>query len=122
MQRDMDVVRKIVLGLRDAQGPIQDLDGVDEGSFNHNAQLIIEAGLAIGQVMDNLEDRRGIPALVDLERLTWDGHDFADSIADDTIWKKAKEKIIKPSASWTFGILREYIKAEIKKRLGLDLP
>ena len=57
-----------------------------------------------------------------LERLTWEGHDFADSIADDTLWKKAKEKVIKPSASWTFAILGEYLKFEIKHRLGIDVP
>jgi hypothetical protein len=38
---------------------------------------------------------------------------------DDTVWKKAKEHVLKPGASWTFDILKEWLKAEAKSRLGL---
>jgi len=52
-------------------------------------------------------------------RLTWNGQDFADAATDDTIWKKAKEKVLQPASSWTFALLLEYLKAEIKAKLGL---
>lgn len=122
MNRDMDVVRGIVLGLRGATELFDHLDGINDDVFKYNAQLVIEAGLARGIVADSTSNIGGIPGAVFLERLTWEGHDFADSIADDTLWKKAKEKVIKPSASWTFAILGEYLKFEIKHRLGIDVP
>ena len=122
MNRDMDVVREIVLGLNAATDSFDHLDGIDDDVFKYNAQLVIEAGLARGIVSDSIIDAGGVPGAVYLERLTWEGHDFADSIADDTLWKKAKEKVIKPSASWTFAILRDYLKFEIKQRLGIDVP
>jgi hypothetical protein len=47
--------------------------------------------------------------------------DFADAIVDDTLWRKAKDQVIKPSASWTFGILLGYLRAEIGRGVpGLD--
>ena len=49
--------------------------------------------------------------------LTWEGHDFADAARSETIWAKAKESVIAPTMSWTFAILKEWLKAEITKRL-----
>ena len=121
MNRDMDVVRRIVLGVRDtSDGSLTGLGDVPEDVFNYHAQLVIEAGLVHGLVIGTLDDNYGIPGAVVLQRLTWEGHDFADSITDDTVWKAAKEKVLKPSASWTFAILKEWIKFEIKRRIGMD--
>lgn len=49
-----------------------------------------------------------------VKRLTWDGCEFADAIASDTIWSRAKEKVIAPGLSFTFDLLKEWLKAEIK--------
>jgi hypothetical protein len=49
--------------------------------------------------------------------LTWEGHEFLDAMRDDTVWKKAKENVIKPGASWTVQLLFEWLKAEIKQRV-----
>ncbi|HCT9956223.1 TPA: DUF2513 domain-containing protein, partial [Pseudomonas aeruginosa] len=64
---------------------------------------------------------RGYPASAQLWRLTWEGFDFAATIREDTLWKKAKDVILKPSASWSFGLLREYLKTEMARKLpGLE--
>jgi hypothetical protein len=46
-------------------------------------------------------------------RLTWGGHEFADSIVSDTLWNKAKAEIMKPAASWTFRVLLQWLKDQI---------
>lgn len=46
-------------------------------------------------------------------RLTWSGQDFAQSIMDDTLWRKAKENVLKPLGSWTFAVLGDYLNGEI---------
>jgi len=43
--------------------------------------------------------------------LTWAGQDFLDAAKDDTLWKKAKETVIKPGASFTFDVLLAWLKA-----------
>jgi len=54
---------------------------------------------------------------MDIVRLTWEGCDFADAVRSDTLWKKAKEMVIKPTASFTFGLLKDWLKSEIAQGL-----
>lgn len=119
MQRDMDVIRQILLAL-DEPGKIllNEVDGVDKDVFCYHAQLLIEAGLVEGALGAK---SKGYPATAQLWRLTWEGHEFTSAIREDTLWKKAKEAVIKPTTSWTFAILRAYLKAEaIRKIPGLE--
>lgn len=119
MQRDMDVLRQILLAL-DSEGKVllTGLDGMDKDVFCFHAQLLIEAGLAEGTLGAK---NKGYPASAQLWRLTWEGYDFASTIREDTLWKKAKDVILKPSASWSFSVLRAYLKAEIIRKVpGLE--
>ena len=116
MKRDMDLIRRIVLALDehdDPLNPVMGLSGVDDAIFNYHASLIIEAGLAAGTSQEFLDGG----GMVWLWRLTWAGHDFADAIRSETVWKAAVDNVIKPTASWTFGILLEYLKVEIRSRI-----
>lgn len=118
MERNMDVVRKIILTVRGSAGPVSGIEGIAPQIFAYHAQILDEAGL-VAAATQGSDKRPAIAAIV--FRLTWAGQDFADSIIDDTLWNKAKEKVIKPSAAWTFSILLEYLRAEIKRHIpGLD--
>jgi len=119
MNRNMDAIRKIVLAVRDAGEAVKSVDGMDEDTFNFNAMLLEEAGLA--KCMIKMPGNSNtIPILAIIWRLTWNGFEFADSITDETIWNKAKEHLLKPASSWTFGVLIEYLKAEIKQKLSIE--
>lgn len=114
MKRDMDIIRRIVLATRDTDGPVARIDGIDAETFAAHVQLLDEAGL----VKTSLKgDEKKAADLVILWRLTWAGHDFADAITNETLWQKAKDNVMKPAASWTFGILLEYLKSEIGRNL-----
>lgn len=117
MKRDMDLIRRIVLAARDSDGHLSNLEGVEQEQFCIHVQLLEEAGLVRASL--NM-GQKGIPISAIIWRLTWAGQDFADSIVDDTLWKKAKENVMKPFVSWTFDILIEYLKAEIRKHLPID--
>lgn len=114
MQRDMDLIRRIVLELNkpDVQR-LDRLEGVEQELFNYNANLLVEAGLAKAAVLEN--GPRVSKIL--LWRLTWQGHDFADSVADDTLWKRAVEQVIQPGASWSFSVLTDWLKAQVIAQL-----
>ena len=113
MKRDLEIVRRIAIEVRDMdQGfVLTGLDDVEYPIFAEHAILMVEAGLiqATVQVFHS-----GEPPKVQVQRLTWAGQDFAQSIANDTTWNTIKTKFIKPGASWTFGILTELIKQEIQ--------
>jgi hypothetical protein len=76
-----------------------------------------EAGLLDANV---LTGAHGEPMQAIIFGLTWEGHDFLDAARDDTIWKAARDKIIKPGMSWTFSILLEWLKQEVRRRV-LDI-
>jgi DNA-binding transcriptional ArsR family regulator len=124
MKRDMDLIRRIVLAVQDlplGKGydteVLNGLEGVDPLEFAAHVQLLEEAGLVEAALQGK---GKQIPSFAVVFRLTWAGHEFADSIRDDTLWKKAKDHVLKPSASWTFAALGEFLKAGI--RAQLDLP
>lgn len=79
----------------------------------YHTQLLLDAGFVEGRVFDE--------ETCVVQRLTWAGHDFLDAMRDDTVWKKAKEHVLKPGASWTFDVLKEWLKAEVKAKLGMPI-
>jgi hypothetical protein len=121
MTRDLDLIREILLRIEadpkfDGSGNPVDaaiLGVTDRANMEVMYQLaqLIEAGLLAGKIL-------APPVAIVVFKLTWQGHDYLDSIRDPDIWKKTKARIA-PVASVAFGVVLEVAKAEIKKRLGL---
>jgi hypothetical protein len=114
MRRDADLIRKIALATEALPGGehLGSLDGIDPFTFAAHVQWMIDAGLVDGLVQ---QYGRSDPPSALVLRLTWEGCDFADACRSDTLWAKAKKSVIGPSMSWTFDILKDWLKAEIKQ-------
>jgi DNA-binding transcriptional ArsR family regulator len=121
MKRDMDLIRKILRKVRDHEDPygldgIPEIDGYSEKEISYHIGILNDAGLItanpLGEMGVEFENYFSI-------NLTWQGQDFIDAAEDDTIWKKAKNTVIKPGASFTFDILKEWLKSEVKEKLGM---
>lgn len=114
MKRDMDLVRRILLAAADLppNEQLESLDGVDESVFTQHVIWLEEAGLVKALIADFLEGSQA-----EVTRLTWAGCDFVDAIRDDTLWAKAKTSVLKPSMSFTFDVLKDWLKAEISNGL-----
>lgn len=80
----------------------------------YNIRLLSDAGLAVILDSHPLDGKA-----VRLLRLTSAGHDFLDAARNDTIWKKVRDKVIKPAGSWTLSLLLDYLKHQAKQKLGL---
>lgn len=117
MKRDMDITRTIVFAVRDSSVPVSGVQGIPPEVFAYHAQILEEAGMVEASLLP--DDGKRPATVADIFRLTWDGQDFADAAADDTVWNNAKDKILKPAASWTFAMLLEYLKVEAKAKLGI---
>jgi hypothetical protein len=117
MKRDMDLVREIVLALDQlpADRGLKGIEGVETPTFAAHVLWLAEAGLVTATFFPSNGQMN--PTYAEAWRLTWSGCEFADAIRSDTLWKKAKEDVIKPSASWTFTVLLDWLKAEISKGL-----
>lgn len=117
MNRDMDIIRRIALAVRDGgMEPINGVDGIETAAFAAHAQWMEEAGLIHAAIAPKDSKRYATQAVV--YRLTWAGCEFADAVRDDTLWCKAKDKVLMPTASWSFAILTDWLKAEITQGLG----
>jgi len=115
MKRDMELIRLLLIEQETGAKP-DGLASYPEGEQIYNLQLMEDAKLVVA---DFILDGEGAARAAVIHRLTWAGHDFLDATRDSTIWKKAKEHVLKPGASWTFDILKEWAKHEIKQRLGM---
>jgi hypothetical protein len=116
MKRDMDLIRLLLLQAEADKEAREKLKAYDQKEVMYNAALLIDHGLAMGVVM-----RHGFNEVVraDIDCLTWEGHDFLDAARDNTLWRKAKAKVMKPGAAFTFEIVKEFLKAELRTHLGL---
>ena len=129
MKRDMDLIRQILL----------DIEG-GKYSFQVNVigknQTIITDPIQVAQIKSMRYHLRilGGAGFVSFSQkdvrfsgevlgLTWQGHDFLDTIRDPDVWRKTKEGAKKASGAG-FGFVVElgkaYAKAELQK-LGLPL-
>ena len=117
MKRDMDIVRTIALAVADSDtAPLNGIDGIDEANFARHAQWMQEAGLVQAALLPQNSKQPAHTAMI--WRLTWDGCEFADAVRNDTLWRKAKEMVLKPSASWTFGVLTDWLKGQLAEQIG----
>ena len=113
MKRDMDLIRMILIQQETGEAPPA-LAEYPENQVVYNVALMKDTGLLDAVI---LSDENGLLCTGAIIRMTWAGHDFLDAARDDSLWRKAKENVIRPSASWTFGILLEWLKHEIRSHL-----
>jgi hypothetical protein len=121
MKRDMELIRKLLLFFEEKESPqhikVPPIEGYDDGTIKTHLVLMHDAGfLRCEPVRSSTSDR--VIYVVPFE-LTWAGHDFLQTMRDDTLWRKAKEHVLKPGASWSFDILKEWAKHELRQKLGL---
>jgi hypothetical protein len=114
MKRDMDIVRKILLHAADAQDAIDAVPDCPPDVFAYHAYLLIDGGFVEGDVAigPNMH-----PSHACIFRIRWTGQEFIDSARSDTVWRIAKEKVLRPGASWTFTLLSEVLRAIAKQQL-----
>ena len=90
MQRDMDLIRKVVLAAEPGP-PFPAIDGYTDDAIKYHKMLAIEAGLLTGQSRKDNTRHTEIPAAVMVKDVTWEGHDFIQAIRDDENWGKVKK-------------------------------
>lgn len=130
MKRDMDLVRSLLLEIEDGKEWFETMSDATaaalgtEGSglsqedadrLEYHLTLLEDAGLA-----EFTKTGEGwIP-----ERLTWKGHDFADSVRDDEIWQKTKAGA-EAAKGFTVDLLgalaKGFIKKQIEDRTGITI-
>jgi Hypothetical protein (DUF2513) len=111
MKRDMDTVRQLLLAVeaQPAGEPLIEFYDLDWQSFAEYARWLQSGGLIDAELHDT---NAGTSA--EITRLTWEGCEMLDAMRSDTLWAKAKESILKPGASFTLDVLKDWLKSEVR--------
>ena len=123
MKRNMELVRTLLLYVEvEHKGDdfldvdVEGFEGFDQTDVYGHLDILIDAGL-----LKDHHQRSDITALTN--GLTWEGHDFVDSVRDDEVWRKTKEAA-EHAKGWTFGIISDLakglIKTKIKQHTGVE--
>lgn len=111
--RDMDLIRLLLIQLESGESQ-PEMEKYSKREIIYHYQLLSDAGLIVARF---IEGNDPIPDEVMDIRLTWDGQDFLAAARDNRLWKMAKEKFIQPGVSWTFSILKEWLKLQIHQHV-----
>ena len=108
MQRNWDTIREILSRLEEVtteQGCLQLSNFPEEkrAEISYHMELLMEAGLVSGQMSKTID-----PGPYDFLaiRLTWQGHEFLDTIRSDTVWQKTKKSFLSKGISMTFDLVK----------------
>lgn len=129
MQRNMDLIRELLLKLEALPmrpGEVMSISpeaeeivvrGYDAGQIDYHLTMIRKAGFI---------DEGGEHPMVGIgfRSLSWEGHDFLDSVRDPEIWAKTK-KAAGRAGGFTVDLLKDlakgFIKKQIEKKTGIKL-
>jgi hypothetical protein len=120
MKRDMDLCRQVLLKLEDAPpgrgfiNPFEIEGQTDEdGVLTEHIRLLDEAGLIEAMDLSSMSEYCWRPI-----RLTFEGHDFLAAAKNDTIWQKAKAKVLSTTGTLTLDALKLALAAAVKAAVG----
>lgn len=125
MQRNMNLIRQILLGIESAASTRYDfaVEGVDDLDKWYNIDLLVQANLIQGVEVHWASDGTGPYCHIrGLVALTWEGHDFLDAVRDDSVWEQATEKARTSGLDMqglTFDVIKSLCVATAKHILGL---
>ena len=120
MKRDMDIVRAIlvVVETQEAGVHISGVPTVGEASAETVAEhirIMKDADLLYAEVIGSSDQGY----VVHIFGLTWKGHDFLESVRNDTVWQKVCGKIKDVGAGMTIELVKELATSYLKEMLQL---
>jgi hypothetical protein len=120
MQRDMDLVRKILMTIEEHPmgfAPTNlEIEGYTDEQIRYHTWLTGQAGLA--QVVENTNLADKSPSAIPIS-LTWDGYEFLAASKNENIWSKGKSVVTAKAGAIGFDIIKAFLVAEIKRQIGL---
>ena len=119
MQRDMDLVRQILLRAEahpHGFGPDEfDIEGYSEEQIGYHIYLLGQAGLVEATERTHMGSKSPEASI---KTLTWHGHDFLASAKSPDIWAQAKQ-VIKKTGGASFQVWQSVLTELVKQALGV---
>ena len=109
MTRNWEIIREILLSLERANTPnavvnANSFADLPEQEVAYNMRLLSEAGYIEARIMSSSSGDGKINAALAL-RLTNAGHDLLDTMRNESVWSKVKEKFSSNGLDMTFDLV-----------------
>jgi hypothetical protein len=120
MQRDMDLIRQILLKMEENPHGFTpkgiEVEGFTKEQIGYHAALMGEAGLIRVAPITAISDLS--PSAIPI-CLTWAGYEFLAASKDEGTWKKGTSTLMAKAGAIGFDILKAVLTAEIRRQVGL---
>lgn len=124
VQRDMELIREICRAINarsDIKGRTVEVEGYDAWVIQHHVDMLYQAGFIQGASTTNLST--GVPTVL-VRDFTWEGHEFAAALLNDTVWNRVKtqvapEILMRTPLKVISAALQEVAGAVLKHHVGL---
>ncbi len=116
MKRQMELIREIMLAVEEGQDYLS-IDGYSEEAIKYHAELLIDADLLQGYVSQDMSNTTEIPDEVDIQKITWEGHNFIDAVRKETIWQTIKTEFKDASVETVIKVSKQLAEGWAKKRV-----
>ena len=109
MTRNWEIIREILFKLETTTTANTNLDancfvGFVEQEVAYNMRLLSDAGFIEAKIMNSSSGDGKINAAL-ATRLTNSGHDLLDTMRNDSVWSKVKEKFVTNGIDMTFELV-----------------
>lgn len=132
MKLEIDLLRDLLIYVEEkADRPMSDLeditlDGWGESSIAYHVMIAEEAGLIVALISQwpDEQDPRVLKISYSVSRLTFNGHQFLESIRDPKYWnvvKTASKKVGNVTIGMLGSVAQSYAKAELAKQFGFNI-
>ena len=119
MQRDMDLIREILLQMVNhdhAYAPKIEIAGRSDEEVGFHVWLLGDAKLI--KTTDVTTHGSGSPKAVPVH-LTWQGYEFLEAVRNQSTWESAKAQVLSKVGGMSFELLKAYLLFEAKRHLGV---
>jgi hypothetical protein len=122
MKRDMELVLKILAHLdqRNETSVIEKLEmaGYDDGIVAYHLRRMYEAGFLDAEAVTSTTTQKRLIKVLPFG-LTWEGHEFLDSMRNQTVAGKVRERLGNALSGVPFALLKELALTIGRSQLGI---
>jgi hypothetical protein len=124
MKRDMDLIRELLLKLEaldippgtltplSPHGPALAIEGFTGDDIGHHLRMMVSGGF----IETGSSRPFGPEGSLMFHAISWQGHDFLDSVRDPKIWEKTKSGA-EAAGGFTVDLLKDLAKGFIRKQV-----
>lgn len=118
MKRDWDIIRDLLLKTENLNPnetlSLKDFETNTQFEISYHVQLLESAGLINASISNEISQS---PTHFFLRSLTWEGHEFLDSIRVKSTWQKVKSIIAEKGGVMTFDVIKTVATTLVKSSL-----